>query len=134
MTVSWAATSPIIGRFASYRQTDSRDLVERLDELRAVGSGYVEVGLASQDLPYLCLGFQDDRAVVQRFNEDGSMSVLVGDGRTPADQDVWVPVMDDPDPAWFSGAFASTVERAVAVLRRFLDGPDQDELSEWSDL
>ena len=134
MTIVWSATSPTSGRFESSRETEAPELFRRVDELRAAGSGYVEAGPASQELPYLTLSFKDDQAVIERFNQDGSMSVLLGDGTTPEDADVYVPTMDDPDPAWFSGAFASTVERGVTVLRRFLDGAASDDLGEWFDL
>ena len=62
------------------------------------------------------------------------MSLLYGDGSTPATEMVHVPLLDDPEPASYSGQFASTVDRATKVLGEFLDGTDLDVVGSWFDL
>lgn len=136
MSVVWAATSPSSGRFEARREGDASELFTRLEELRVAGSGYLEAGHTGREheLPYLSLHFKGDRAVIERFNQDGSISLLYGDGSAPSGEVIHVPLLDDPEPASYSAEFSSTVERAIKVLGEFLDGSDLDAVGTWFDL
>ncbi|GGV63585.1 hypothetical protein [Streptomyces massasporeus] len=133
MDVSWAATDPESRQFSpTERSSDIADLADHFTALRSHGQGYLEVRLPGDEFPLLTLGFQDDQAVIHRFDAAEKSSLLVGDGTAAADAVVEVPIMDDP--AVFSGDCVVAVDRAWALIRTFIQTRAPGELGEWREL
>ncbi|WP_406482641.1 hypothetical protein [Streptomyces sp. NBC_01615] len=130
MGVTWAATALESGRYSAVeRSSGARELAEHFNGLWSRGQGYLEVRLSGSEFPRLTLGFQGDQAVIHLFDDAERSSLLVGDGITPADAVVDVPIMDDL--AVFSGDFVLTVDRAWALVRNFIQTGAPGELGEW---
>ncbi|GHD54410.1 hypothetical protein [Streptomyces galbus] len=123
MSVTWAATDTATGRFvAEERRTGLGELTDHVDALRRCrGEGYLEVRLPDREFPVVTLGFRDERAVLHVFEDADTVSLRPGDGTTPADAVVEVPVMDEP--AVFSGDMASSLDAAWSLLHRLLRSP-----------
>ena len=135
MTVEWSATSPQTGRVGAVMRTAFPELEDRFLELRALGAGYVEVALLTEDSPQVTLGFRGDHAVVDQLralDEDPTSFLLVGDGSLSPHGTVKVPVLDDD--AVFSGDFVMTVDRAWEAVREFVSSGSVDGLGEWYQL
>jgi hypothetical protein len=123
MSVTWAATDTATGRFvAEERRTGLGELRDQVDALRrSRGEGYLEVRLPDREFPVVTLGFRGERAVLHVFEDAETVSLHPGDGTTPADAVVEVPVMDEP--AVFSGDMASSLDAAWSLLHRLLRSP-----------
>jgi hypothetical protein len=133
MSVTWAATAPESGRFSAVeRRSDVRNLADHFNELRSRGQGYLEVRQPDSEYPLLTLGFRGDHAIIHRFDDPETSSLLVGDGTAAADVLVDVPVMDDL--AAFSGAFVLAVDRAWVLVRDFIQSGTPHDLGEWCEL
>ncbi|WP_405934000.1 hypothetical protein OG495_02015 [Streptomyces longwoodensis] len=133
MLVSWTATDPESRQFsATERSSDVADLADHFTALRSHGQGYLEVRLPGSELPLLALGFQDDQAVIHRFDAAEKSFLLVGDGTAAADAVVEVPIMDDL--AVFSGDCVVAVDRAWALVRNFIQTGAPGQLGEWREL
>ena len=129
MTISWSATSPTSRKFASLERSDFPGLVERFDELRAQGRGYLEVR-GSAVFPVLTLGFAGSAAVVHLMTDESSMSLLAAN--EPADADAEVLVLDDL--VDFTADFVLTLERARQVVEEFVRTGDPLRAGEWREL
>ena len=133
MLVWWAATDLESRRYSAVeRSSDVADLTDHFTALRSHGQGYLEVRLPGDEFPLLTLGFQDDQAVIHRFSNAETSSLLVGDGTAKADSFVHVPIMDDL--AVFSGDFVLAVDRAWTLVREFIQTGAPGELGEWREL
>lgn len=130
MLVSWTATDPESRQFsATERSSDIADLTNHFTALRSHGQGYLEVRLPGGEFPYLTLGFQDDQAVIHLFDATEKSFLLVGDGTAAADAVVQVPIMDDL--AVLSGDCVVAVDRAWALVCKFIQTKASGELGEW---
>ncbi|MFC4148067.1 hypothetical protein ACFO0M_17575 [Micromonospora mangrovi] len=129
MTISWSATSPTSGKFAPVERSDFAGLVERFDELRAQGRGYLEVR-GSAAFPVLTLGFAGSVAVVHLMTDEDAMSLLAAD--EPADADAAVVVLDDL--VDFTADFVLNLDRAWRVLEGFVRTGDPRRAGEWREL
>ncbi|WP_433550994.1 hypothetical protein ACQP08_24785 [Micromonospora zamorensis] len=103
--------------------------MERFDELRAQGRGYLEVR-GSAVFPVLTLGFAASAAVVHLMTDEGSMSLLAANG--PADADAEVLVLDDL--VDFTADFVLNLERAWQVVEEFVRTGDPRRAGEWREL
>lgn len=130
MSVVWAATSPESGLFhRAERRSGVECLADRLNDLRSLGQGYIEVRLPNREFPTLILAFRDDRAVVHLMSGPERMSLLVGDGTVPSGAEVEVPFMDDA--AAFTGDFVLEVDRAWELVHDFARRRAVGTLGEW---
>ncbi|RZI93495.1 MAG: hypothetical protein EOO67_06525 [Microbacterium sp.] len=135
MDVEWCATSPETGRYTGIgAPSPAGELVDRLEALRRVGEGYLEVNVLGRDYPVLSLGFRGDHAVLHRWADEEHMALLGGDGSVPMDDVVEVPIAEDEFPGMFTGEFTSTTDRALGLVRRFLEDGDSESLGDWYDL
>ncbi|MGW5774238.1 hypothetical protein ACWEVY_34450 [Streptomyces longwoodensis] len=133
MLVSWTATDPGSRQFsATERTTHIADLADHFTALRSHGQGYLEIRLHGDAFPLLTLGFLNDQAVIHLFDTAEKQSLLIGDGTTPTDTDVHVPIMDDL--AVFSGANIVAVDRAWALIRHFTQTGTPREPGAWREL
>lgn len=132
--VTWAATAPKSSAWHSAveRDSDTRELADHFEALRSHGQGYLEVRLRGSEFPCLALGFQGEQAVIHLFEDAERSSLLVGDGSAAADASADIPVMDDV--AAFSGDFILTVDRAWAIVGKFIQTGLPVELGEWCEL
>ncbi|MGC4874968.1 Imm1 family immunity protein [Micromonospora sp. DT43] len=129
MTISWSATSPTSGKFASVERSDFAGLIERFDELRAQGRGYLEVR-GSAVFPVLTLGFAGSAAVVHLMTDEDAMSLLAAD--EPGDADAEVVVLEDQ--VDFTADFVLNLERAWQVVQEFVRTGDRRRAGEWREL
>jgi hypothetical protein len=126
----WAATSPESGYFSVVeRCSEAGDLSASFSQLRSRGQGYLQVRLPESDYPLLTLGFRGDHAVVHLFSDAEAVSLLVGDGTTPSDTVVDVPIMEDP--AEFTGDFVLNVDRAWTCVCTFIQTGESSDLGQW---
>ncbi|GGV90126.1 hypothetical protein [Streptomyces massasporeus] len=133
MTAVWSMTSRESGRFNPVeKHSDLRDLAREFNELRSHGRGYLEVRMPDGEFPQLTLSFSDDQAVIHLFANEESVSLLAGDGATPAEVTVDVPVMDDL--ATFTGDFVLDVDHAWEVVQNFTQTQRLEDLGEWCEL
>ncbi|MEU5257144.1 hypothetical protein [Streptomyces longwoodensis] len=133
MLVSWTATDPESQQFsATERTTDIADLTDHFTALRSHGQGYLEIRLHSDEFPLLTLGFLNDQAVIHLFDTAEKQSLLIGDGTTPADTAVHLPIMDDL--AVFSGDNIITVDRAWTLIRHFIQTGTPGAPGEWREI
>ncbi|WP_433126161.1 hypothetical protein ACQPWW_26020 [Micromonospora sp. CA-240977] len=110
-------------------RSDVAGLIERFDELRAQGRGYLEVR-AGAALPVLTLGFTGSVAVVHLITDEDAMSLLAAD--EPASADAKVLVLDDP--VEFTADFVLNLERAWQVVEDFVRTGDPDRAGDWREL
>ncbi|WP_433263040.1 hypothetical protein ACQPWR_24895 [Micromonospora vinacea] len=110
-------------------RSDFAGLIERFDELRAQGRGYLEVW-GGAVFPLLTLGFAGSAAVVHLVTDEDVISLLVAD--EPADADAEVLVLDDP--AEFTADFILNLERAWLVVEDFVRTGDPGRAGEWREL
>lgn len=129
MNISWSATSPTSGKFAPVERSDIAGLIERFDELRAQGRGYLEVR-AGAAFPVLTLGFTGSAAVVHLMTDEDAMSLLAAD--EPASTDAEVLVLDDP--VEFAADFVLNLERAWQVVEDSVRTGAPDRAGEWREL
>ncbi|RZT80286.1 immunity protein Imm1 of predicted polymorphic toxin system [Micromonospora violae] len=129
MTISWSATSPTSGKFAPVERSDVAGLIERFDELRAQGRGYLEVQ-GSTVFPVLTLGFAGSAAVVHLMTDEASISLLAAN--EPAEADAAVVVLDDL--VDFTADFVLNLARAWQVVEEFVRTGDLRRAGEWHEL
>ncbi|MEU5781998.1 hypothetical protein [Micromonospora lupini] len=103
--------------------------MERFDELRAQGRGYLEVRGGAL-FPVLTLGFAGSAAVVHLMTDEDAMSLLAADERADADAEVLV--LDDP--VEFTADFVLNIERAWLVVEEFVRTGDPGRAGEWCEL
>lgn len=133
MSVAWAATSPVSGRFAGlHARSNEMALRERFDELRSQGQGYLEVELPGNESALLTLGFRRDYAVIHLSTDPESMSLLVGDGTVPPDKTVRVLIMEDLSE--FTGDVVVSVGCAWEVVLDLIRGKAPSDLGKWWEL
>ncbi|MEU5182070.1 hypothetical protein AB0G49_18620 [Streptomyces longwoodensis] len=108
------------------------DLTDHFTALRSHGQGYLEVRPHGHEFPLLTLGFLNDHAVIHLIDTTEKQSLLLGDGTTPADTAVHLPIMDDL--AVFSDANIITVDRAWTLIRHFTQTGTPRELGEWHEI
>ncbi|MFJ4487386.1 hypothetical protein ACIP3D_34130 [Streptomyces longwoodensis] len=133
MLVSWTATDPASRQFsATERTTHIADLTDHFTALRSQGQGYLEIRQHGDEFPLLTLGFLNDQAVIHLFDTAEKPSLLIGDGTTPADTAVHVPIMDDL--AAFSGDNIVAVDRAWTLIRHFTQTGTPGAPGEWRDM
>ncbi|MEU5397232.1 hypothetical protein [Streptomyces tibetensis] len=126
-------TSRESGRFNPVeKRSGLTDLAREFSELRSHGQGYLEIRMPDSEFPQLTLSFSDDQAVIHLFTDEASVSLLTGDGSTPPEVAVDVPVMDDL--ATFSGEFVLGVDHAWEVVQNFTHAQRIEELGEWCEL
>jgi hypothetical protein len=132
LTLTWFATSPTSGRFLSgeVARSDVMELVDRFEQLRASGQGYIEVN-RDDDHPAITLGFLGEHAVVHLMPDAESTSLLAGDGSSTADV-VEVQIMDDL--AEFTGDVVLSLDHAWAVVQQFVRTGDVSTVGEWHEL
>ncbi|MFG2061510.1 hypothetical protein ACGFIK_08800 [Micromonospora sp. NPDC048871] len=129
MDISWSATSPTSGKFAPVERSDIAGLIERFDELRAQGRGYLEVRTDAA-FPVLTLGFTESAAVVQLMTDEDSTSLLAADH--PASTDVEVLVLDDP--VEFAADFIFDLDYAWRVVEEFVRTCVPGRAGAWHEL
>ncbi|WP_416980827.1 hypothetical protein [Streptomyces sp. T028] len=126
-------TSLESGRFTpGQRRSELPELTGDFNKLRSRGQGYLEVRLPDTEFPQLTLGFRDDHAIIHRFTNEESMSLLIGDGTVPAEATVDVPIMDDLTA--FTGDFVLSVDHAWGIVQNFVRAGMPEELGEWCEL
>ncbi|MFF0252136.1 hypothetical protein ACFYPW_06560 [Micromonospora zamorensis] len=103
--------------------------MERFDELRAQGRGYLEVR-SSAVFPVLTLGFAGSAAVVHLMTDEGSIYLLAAN--EPAAADAEVQVLDDV--VDFTADFVLNLERAWQVVEEFVRAGDLRRAGEWREL
>ncbi len=129
MNISWSATSPTSGRFVPMERSDVAGLVERFEELRAQGCGYLEVR-GDGAFPVLTLGFTGSAAVVQLMADEDAVSLLAA--VDPADADAEVLVLDDL--VEFTADVVLDLERAWQVIEEFVRTGDAGRAGQWREL
>ncbi|MFG1892516.1 hypothetical protein ACGFIP_00650 [Micromonospora zamorensis] len=110
-------------------RSDFAGLIERFDELRAQGRGYLEVR-GGAVFPVLTLGFTGSAAVVHLMTDEDAMSLLAADERADADAELLV--LDDP--VEFTADFLLNLERAWLVVEEFVRTGDPGRAGEWREL
>jgi hypothetical protein len=119
ISVRLAATSPSDGRFSAVHLTTTPDqLRNRFEELRARGGGYLEIGTGAQEFPQLLMGFRGNHAVIHLQDGPQSTWLLRGDGSTPSEDVVDVPIIDDL--VAITGEFVLLLDRAWQVVENFM--------------
>ncbi|NHO82256.1 Imm1 family immunity protein [Micromonospora sp. CMU55-4] len=129
MNISWSATSPTSGRFVPTERSGVAGLVERFEELRAQGRGYLEVR-GDGASPVLTLGFTGSAAVVHLMADEDAVFLLAAD--EPADADAEVLVLDDP--VEFTADVVLDLERAWQVIEEYVRTGDAGRAGEWHEL
>ncbi|MFI7427309.1 hypothetical protein ACIBPB_10005 [Micromonospora sp. NPDC049836] len=129
MNISWSATSPTSGRFAPAERSGVAGLIERFDQLRAQGRGYLEVR-SDAAFPVLTLGFTGSAAVVHLMTAEDAFSLLAAD--EPARANAEALVLDDP--VEFTADFVLDLERAWQVVEDFVRTGDPDRSGQWREL
>lgn len=114
----WVGSLPDGEYLSVERESSEAALTGVFDELRVLGSGYLEVRHADSYFPALTIGFRAEHGVVQRFDSAESISILHGDGTILCEAAVEVPVMTDS--VTFSGEFVSSLDRSWTVVHQFL--------------
>ena len=109
-----------------------RTLVQRIETLRSQGSGYAEVSRAGWPFPWLAFSFAGERAVVHQFTSLEQSLLMRGDGSAGDDVVVDVPVQEQLTP--FTGAYVSTIDRALGAVTLFVAGVVPAELGDWERL
>ncbi|MER5607510.1 hypothetical protein AB0F93_09470 [Micromonospora tulbaghiae] len=104
-------------------------LIERFEELRAQGRGYLEVR-GDAAFPVLTLGFTGSAAVVQLIADEDAVSLLAAD--EPAVADAGVLILDEP--VRFTANFVLDLERAWRVVAEFVRTGDAGLAGEWREL
>ncbi|KUN32873.1 hypothetical protein AQJ30_36265 [Streptomyces longwoodensis] len=133
MLVSWTATAPGSRHFpATERTSPIADLTDHFTALRSHGQGYLEIRLHGDEFPLLTLGFLNDRAVIHLFDTAEKQSLLIGDGTTPADTAVHLPIMDDL--AAFSGDNIIAVDRAWTLIRHYIQTGTPGAPGAWREI
>ncbi|MEU0175300.1 hypothetical protein ABZ178_18405 [Streptomyces massasporeus] len=133
MAAVWSMTSQESGRFSPVeKRSDLSDLTREFNELRSHGRGYLEIRMPDSVFPQLTLSFSDDLAVIHLFTDESSVSLLTGDGVSPTEVTVDVPVMDDL--VTFTGNFVLGVDHAWEVVQNFTQTQRIEELGEWCEL
>ncbi|MET9299328.1 Imm1 family immunity protein [Micromonospora aurantiaca] len=110
-------------------RSDVAGLIERFDDLRAQGRGYLEVR-GDAAFPVLTLGFAGSAAVVHLITDEDAASLLAAD--EPAGTDAEVLVLDDP--VEFTADVVLDLERAWQVLEEFVSTGDARRAGEWREL
>ncbi|MFF3412597.1 hypothetical protein ACFYW8_41975 [Streptomyces sp. NPDC002742] len=133
MSVVWSMTSLKSGRFSpNERRSELPDLASGFNELRSRGQGYLEVRFPDNAFPQLTLSFRGDHAVIHLFNDEASVSLLVGDGTVSPEVTIDVPIMDDLTE--FTGDFILSVHHAWDVVQNFVQTGTVEGLGEWCEL
>lgn len=129
MEVVWAATSVKTGRLSAEVKSTFDELLARFRELRARGEGYLEVRTPDRDFPAITMGFRDGRAVIHLAHSPESMALLRGDDSVPPDEEVEVPIIDEP--SVFTGEVAMTLDNAWQLVQDFARTGSLDEYEDW---
>lgn len=129
MNISWSATSPTSGGFVPMERPGVASLIERFEELRIQGRGYLEVR-GDAAFPVLTLGFTGSAAVVQLIADEDAVSLLAAD--EPAVADAGVLILDEP--VRFTANFVLDLERAWRVVEEFVRTGDAGLAGEWREL
>ncbi|MEV7625998.1 hypothetical protein [Actinoplanes sp. NPDC089786] len=133
MRLEWMATSPDTGRFpALSTESEPEDLVQRFDQLRARGEGYLDIRRAGNDYPALMLGFRGDDAVLHLGSDEQTLSLLRGDGRVTPFDTLEIPTPDGP--VEFTGDVVTGTDKAWAVIDRFVNDQPLDDVGDWIEL
>lgn len=126
MTISWAATSLVSGRFVPTERSGTDGLASRFEDLRAQGQGYLEV--RALDAPCtLTLGFKGSAAVIQCISDHGTTSLLVA--VPPRAEAAEVLVMDDL--VNFTTGFVLDLDQAWRNIEEFVRTGDASQVGEW---
>lgn len=110
-------------------RSDFSGLIERFNELRAQGRGYLEVR-GSAAFPVLTLGLAGAAAVVHLMTDEDAMSLLAAG--EPADADAEVVVLDDL--VDFTADFVLDLERAWQPVEEFVRTGDPRRAGGWREL
>ncbi|MHA4950685.1 Imm1 family immunity protein [Micromonospora sp. SD19] len=110
-------------------RSDIAGLIERFNELRTQGRGYIEVR-AGDAFPVLTLGFTESAAVVHLMTDDSATSLLAAD--EPASMNAEVLVLDDP--VEFAADFILDLERAWQVVEEFVRTGALGRAGGWHEL
>jgi len=129
MELAWTGTDPTSGRvsFAEHR-SDQGGFRSWLNILLTTGTGYTEVRRSDADFPLLTFSFKDGYGVVHLFESQEECRLLRGDDVLPSTGTIDVPVHDQESA--FSGAYVSTLARAVATVIAFIEGTPVDGLGD----
>jgi hypothetical protein len=130
MDIWWAATSLGSGYFVANETNSNIDeFVERFEDLKARGQGYLEVRRAD-NFPTLTFGFRRGLAVIHLMTSLESIALLVSDKTNKGD--AWVPIMDDL--AEFTANFVLDLDSAWQIVEKFARTGDVDNIGEWCEL
>ncbi|MFJ5664842.1 hypothetical protein [Micromonospora sp. C32] len=127
--IAWSATSPLSGRFVPMEQSGVAGLIERFEELRAQGRGYLEVR-GDAAFPVLTLGFTGSAAVIHLMTDEEAAFLLAAE--PPAGADAEVLVLDDP--VEFTADVVLDLERAWQVVDGFVRTGVAGRAGEWREL
>lgn len=133
MRLEWMAISPETGRFpALSTESETEDLVQRFDQLRARGEGYLDIRRAGDEYPALMLGFRGDNAVLHLSSDEQTISLLRGGGRVSPFDTIEIPTPDEP--VEFTGDVVTGTDEAWAVIERFVYDQPLDNVGDWIEL
>ncbi|MBQ1045058.1 hypothetical protein KBX35_13890 [Micromonospora sp. C32] len=110
-------------------QSGVAGLIERFEELRAQGRGYLEVR-GDAAFPVLTLGFTGSAAVIHLMTDEEAAFLLAAE--PPAGADAEVLVLDDP--VEFTADVVLDLERAWQVVDGFVRTGVAGRAGEWREL